>query len=202
MISVRCFSIKQVVGLSKNRGNMYSTFRRGVNFLFKKNLLITNSISSGGFMAIGDMVQQEFEFQSKVLLKRYDWARLGRMFIVGTLMGPMHHYYYVYLDKIIPKVNLKTVFQKILCDQLFASPATILCFFYGMGILESKSFSDSAAEISQKFKYVYTGDCLYWPPIQFVNFYYLPTQYRVFYINAATMIFNIFLSYMKHYDQH
>lgn len=141
-------------------------------------------------------------------------------------MGPMHHYYYVYLDKIIPKVNLKTVFQKILCDQLFASPATILCFFYGMGILESKSFSDSTAEISQKFKYVYTvsnlltlnyyfllfmllkhfflfqGDCLYWPPIQFVNFYYLPTQYRVFYINAATMIFNIFLSYMKHYDQH
>lgn len=90
------------------------------------------------------------------------------MFIVGTLMGPMHHYYYVYLDKIIPKVNLKTVFQKILCDQLFASPATILCFFYGMGILESKSFSDSTAEISQKFKYVYTVSNLLTP-----NYYFL-----------------------------
>lgn len=77
------------------------------------------------------------------------------MFIVGTLMGPMHHYYYIYLDKVLPRADLKTVFKKIICDQLIASPATILCFFYGMGILESKTFSKSTAEIYEKFRYVY-----------------------------------------------
>lgn len=101
-------------------------------------------------------------------------------------MGPMHHYYYVYLDKIIPKVNLKTVFQKILCDQLFASPATILCFFYGMGILESKSFSDSTAEISQKFKYVYTVSNLLTPNYYFFAVYVAQTFFFCFRVIVYT----------------
>ncbi|KOB68623.1 putative pmp22 peroxisomal membrane protein [Operophtera brumata] len=58
---------------SRNR----SYFHRGVKFFFKKNLLFTNSITSGGCMALGDMIQQEFEYQSKHIEKRYDWARLG-----------------------------------------------------------------------------------------------------------------------------
>ncbi|CAG4941976.1 unnamed protein product [Parnassius apollo] len=153
-------------------------------------------------MGIGDLIQQEIEYQYQVLPKRYDWARTGRMLLVGTLMGPMHHYYYVYLDKVLPSADIKTVTKKIICDQVFASPATIICFFYGMGVLENKTLGLTTEEFKHKFKYVYMGDCLFWPPVQFLNFYYLPTHYRVFYINIATMIFNIFLSFIKHYDQH
>ncbi|KAJ8731959.1 hypothetical protein PYW08_014689 [Mythimna loreyi] len=179
----------------------HSIFHRGVIFFFKKNLLLTNSVTSGLCMAIGDLVQQECEYQTKVLPQRYDWGRTARMFSVGVAMGPLHHVYYVQLDRILPKADLKTVAKKILCDQAFASPLTILCFFYAMGGLEQKSFIEITSEVQKKFLYAYTGDCMYWPPVQFVNFYFLPTQYRVVYINVATMIFNIFLSFVKHYDQ-
>ncbi|XP_013187761.2 mpv17-like protein 2 [Amyelois transitella] len=202
MFSKGCIRVKQTLNLLQTHRRPLSTFRRGVNFFFKKNLLFTNSITSGGFMFLGDMIQQEIEYHAKIIPYRYDWARLGRMFIVGTLVGPLHHFYYIQLDKILPQNNLKTVAMKIICDQVFASPATIVCFFYGMGVLERKSFAQSTEEIGQKFKYVYLGDWLFWPPVQFVNFYYLPTEYRVFYINIATMVFNVFLSYMKHFDQH
>lgn len=37
-----------------------------------------------------------------------------------------------------------------------------------------------------------------WPATQFINFYYLPVKYQVFYINAVTMLYNVFLSYIKH----
>lgn len=77
------------------------------------------------------------------------------MFLVGTAMGPLHHYYYIYLDKVMPNADFKTVAKKIACDQMFASPATIICFFYGMGILENKALKQSTSEIGQKFKYVY-----------------------------------------------
>lgn len=77
------------------------------------------------------------------------------MFIVGTVMGPLHHYYYTYLDKMLPYANVKTVVKKIACDQLFASPATLLCFFYGMGFLEKKTFDQCTLEVKQKFIYVY-----------------------------------------------
>lgn len=70
-------------------------------------------------------------------------------------MGPLHHYYYLYLDKLMPKSDMKTVFKKVMCDQLFASPATILCFYYGMGLLETKTLAESTDEIRQKFPYVY-----------------------------------------------
>ncbi|CAG4937978.1 mpv17-like protein 2 [Colias croceus] len=201
MITSRGFKISQVVNLFKVQSRGKSTFNRGVHFFFKKNLLFTNSITSGGFMVLGDLIQQEIEFHGNLLPSRYDWARTARMFIIGTCMGPLHHFYYIYLDKFLPHTDLKTVGKKILNDQLLASPATILCFFYGLGFLEGKKISESTEEIKEKMAYVYIGDCLFWPPIQFINFYYLPTQYRVFYINIATMVYNVFLSFMKHYDQ-
>lgn len=77
------------------------------------------------------------------------------MLIVGGMLGPMHHYYYIKLDKLIPKVNLKTVFIKIAADQLVCAPLTILFFFYGMGVLENKTIDEISHEIQHKFKYVY-----------------------------------------------
>ncbi|XP_063379544.1 mpv17-like protein 2 [Cydia fagiglandana] len=183
--------------------SIHSAFNRGIAVLFNpRNLLVTNSLTSGLFMFLGDLAQQEFEYRSKQLKKRYDWARSARMLTVGMLMGPFHHYYYVYLDKVLPRADIKTVLKKIACDQLFASPATILFFFIGMGLLEKKNTEQTKDEIAYKFKYTYIGDCLFWPPVQFINFYFLPTKYRVFYINGATMLFNVFLSYIKHFDQH
>ncbi len=50
---------------------------------------------------------------------------------------------------------------------------------------------------------IYYGqfDWCIWPPTQYVNFVYVPTKYRVLYVNGITVIWDVFLSYMKHYDE-
>lgn len=83
MFRLQCYKNVKKSIQSINSGNRkMSLFSRGINFFFKKNLLLTNSITSGGFMAIGDLVQQEMEYQSHILPQRYDWGRASKFIII------------------------------------------------------------------------------------------------------------------------
>ena len=42
-------------------------------------------------------------------------------------------------------------------------------------------------------------DWCIWPPSQYINFRWVPQAYRVLYVNVVTVIWDIFLSYIKHY---
>ena len=80
---------------------------------------------------------------------------LGRMFAVGLSQGPPHHYWYMYLDRILPKADLRTIALKIIMDQIFAAPFFAITFFFGMGILEDKRTSECWNEFVRKFPAVY-----------------------------------------------
>ncbi|KAK9889836.1 hypothetical protein WA026_007202 [Henosepilachna vigintioctopunctata] len=151
-------------------------------------------------MCLGDLIQQEIEFQTNKLSKRYDFNRLGRMFLVGLAFGPVHHYYYIKLNKYLPERNVNTIFKKIMLDQFFMGPICIACFFTCLGALEWKSLNEINMEIKKKFIGVYLMDWCLWPPTQFINFYFVPVRYQVLYINLVTVLYDVFLSYMKHKD--
>lgn len=77
------------------------------------------------------------------------------MFLVGLIYGPLHHYGYGWLQKVLPRRNLKTVVMKIGVDQFIISPVCIVTFFYGMGLLETKPLADINEELTTKFIDVY-----------------------------------------------
>lgn len=134
--------------LKKSATDMHSA-------LFGKYLLITNTVSSGFLMLVGDIMSQELEYQQGLLKKRYDWHRVGRMFIVGAIQGPMHHYFYGWLDRIYSGPSGTNVTKKILYDQIVMSPACIVAFFYTAGWLEGRSTRDCTDELGQKVVRVY-----------------------------------------------
>lgn len=193
-------SIPQLRNVSTTpvKKNIYHTIP---NLVFGKYLLHTNIISSGVLMWLGDICQQELEYRQGKIKKRYDYGRMARMFVVGLGLGPLHHYYYLYIAKVMPKRNLSTVAIKIGLDQFIMSPTCIVTFFYSMGILELKPMVKINEEIKNKFVDVYVMDWCLWVPTQFINFYFVPVKYQVLYINAVTMLYNIFLSFIKHRDQ-
>ncbi|XP_059612219.1 mpv17-like protein 2 [Phlebotomus argentipes] len=175
-----------------------ATYRRIWGSLFGKYLLLTNTVSSGILMGLGDVMSQEIEYRTQLIDKRYDWKRIGQMFLVGCLGGPFHHVFYKWMDNMLPKADVLTSVKKILLDQAIFSPFCIVTFFYSAGLLETKTLRECNQELREKFLTVYLADWTIWPVAQFLNFYFLPPQYRVLYINVVTMFYNVFLCYVKH----
>merc|ERR1712018_573196 len=127
-----------------------------------------------------------------------DWRRSGTMFTIGLVIGPGIHYWYRFLDKILPTTQIKSVGSKVLLDQLGASPVLYYAFFISGGMLDGHSYTDSWQEFKDKFLMVYKVDWAFWPAAQFMNFYYVPARLRVMYVSVATLFWNVFLSYVRY----
>ena len=121
---------------SKLRVSLFRVWRAS----FGKHLLLTNTVSSGGFFVLGDAIQQRVEMTQNPGQK-FDVRRCSRLGLVGLTQGPPHHYWYVYLDKFLPGKAYGVVMKKILADQVFAAPFFAITFIFGAGLMEGNSLS-------------------------------------------------------------
>lgn len=128
------------------------------NRIMTKHLLLFNTFSSGVLMMFGDIAAQALEQKLGEKTDGYDVKRITRMTIVGTLQGPMHHFYYGWIDKVMPKNDGQNVFKKIMMDQFFASPLFIVSYFYPASLMEGMTVNESTEEFQSKFWTVYKAD--------------------------------------------
>uniref|UniRef100_A0A1I7RR03 Mpv17-like protein 2 n=1 Tax=Bursaphelenchus xylophilus TaxID=6326 RepID=A0A1I7RR03_BURXY len=155
--------------------------------LTSKYMLFVNTITTTTLFGAADLVEQQFVNGS------IDWKRAA-----GLFLGPMNHGWYKLLDVLIKGPNSpKTVFQRVLAD--FAVIPFFACpFMTYLGFLEGKTLRQCLHEYAHKFPTLVTFDASFWPPVQTVNFIFVPRTYRVLYVNVVQFFYNCFLTYMKH----
>ncbi|CAO1425165.1 unnamed protein product [Diamesa serratosioi] len=164
-----------------------------IGLIFGKYLLLTNTVSSGILMFLGESLAQKLKSKDDQI----DFDTVKQMTVVGISQGPLHHFIYHWVERFLPGTSMKMIMGKILTDQALISPLCIGHYFYAAGLLEGKTVTECTKTVESKFFTVYIADWCIWPIAQFFNFYYVPLQYRVLYINAITMFYNVFLCYVK-----
>ncbi|XP_014883725.1 mpv17-like protein 2 [Poecilia latipinna] len=144
-------------------------------------LLLTNTLSGGLMLSLGDILQQTRENRREPGRVR-DWKRTGK----GRADGRPGASLAQHLDFHDPKWGLWL---------------TLVWFCTGMDLLQGRSLSDGWAEFRGKFWEFYKMDWCVWPAAQAINFYFLSPKFRVVYINFVTLGWDTYLSYLKHRDE-
>ena len=173
------------------RARLRETNRR----LFTKYLLITNLTISTTFSGLGDYLEQVLEITAGY---KNDWDRLRTLKLASTGLpvGLVCHYWFIFLDRKITGRTGKFLIKKILLDQLIGSPLYIIAFFITIGFWDSwsKKFKE---ELFSKATDIYIAEWIR-PPIQAINFYILPTKYRLLYDSIVSLGFDMYTSYVTH----
>jgi protein Mpv17 len=88
------------------------------NDLFGKYLLVTNTVSSGFLMYFGEYFAQKIDKHRNGGEKDFDREKMKQLAVVGLSQGPLHHYTYLWMERLLPGNAGKTVGKKILSDQV------------------------------------------------------------------------------------
>lgn len=160
------------------------------NDALDKKPLITKSMTSLVGWALGDLIAQKFIGKAA-----FDLSRFLRLSAFGALYhGPSGHYFYNWLDRKIDGKGPKVVATKVLIDQVFWCPIFMSVFFTYLGLVSGDSLSVIGSKINADLLNACKGSWKVWPLVHAINFRFIPTKLRLFYINVVQIFFNVFLS--------
>ncbi|KAL2038239.1 hypothetical protein N7G274_008888 [Stereocaulon virgatum] len=157
--------------------------------------LLTQSITTAMLFATGDvMAQQAVE---KVGSDRHDFARTGRMALYGgCIFGPAATTWFAFLARRIniPNRPNLTIAARVLTDQSVFATTNMFCFLSSMAIMEG---SDPKEKLKSTYVEALKKNWMVWPPVQAINFKFVPLEHRVLVVNVVSLGWNCYLSYVN-----
>lgn len=178
--------------------NVLSKLNNTVQKVFSdKFLLYTNVGISFSLSGLGDVIEQHYEILTDKQPK-WDVVRTRNMCCSGASVGIVCHYWYKYLDRLVPGYTIRIVLKKIVLDQVIGSPLYISTFFLTLGCIEGASLSEIIEDAKGKALKLYVAEWMIWPPAQFINFYLLSTKYRVLFDNTISLGYDVYTSKVVH----
>lgn len=187
--------------------------------------LITKSLTSSCIMSISDVMCQEVVAKSKAKTNmnanpdedkrqqqqhqsssKLDTRRVLDVAIVGAIWsGPVTHYWYIILEKmygvIAKAANIQRpeigLIVKLILDSIIFSSVTITGYFTIRSILEGTGLTGAKEKLTTRFFATLFGAWRFWPMANAVNFWFVPMQFRVLYMNVVSLFWTGWLTYVN-----
>ena len=92
-----------------------TSVRHGGRLLFSDRLLLyTNTGLSAGLSVAGDVMEQNLQHVKDGSGKKWDKIRTFHMAASGLAVGPVAHFWYLYLDRWFPGRNAASLLKKVI----------------------------------------------------------------------------------------
>jgi len=195
--AIRCWVDKHPV---KSSALMYGTMYTLAEVSQQKissSITSTNSSPSSSSLSPAASLAASSS-KSSLASHSLDVSSVKRYAIMGTFVfPPLLTRWYSWLDGRFPCTSGAVVSKKLLLDQFIFTPWVVVIFYVGMAWLEGKQGQDRWLELQQKGVTTFLLDCLFWLPVQFMNFMFIPPWLRVGFIGVMTFLWLNVLAYIK-----
>lgn len=159
--------------------------------------VLTKAITSGILSALGNLLSQHIEQRrkSKSSAKNVDLVALLRFASYGLFFtGPLSHYFYLFLENVIPSSTPMAGLRRLLLERLIVAPAFLFLFFIVMNFLEGKDLNSLNKKLKDSYWSALKMNWKVWTPFQFINVNYIPVQFRVLFANMVAFFWYTYLS--------
>lgn len=170
-----------------------------IKVLATKYPMIRGMVSYSLIWPTSSIIQQSIEGKT---WGSYDWWRCLRFSLYGGLFVAPTLYGWVKISSAMwPVTSFRTAVIKAAVEQISYTPAAMTCFFFIMSLLEMKTAREALAEVRNKVPPTYKVAVCVWPFLATINFSLIPERNRVLFISICSLMWTIFLAYMKHLEK-
>ncbi|XP_055618532.1 mpv17-like protein [Toxorhynchites rutilus septentrionalis] len=163
--------------------------------VFKNHPILKGMVTYSIIWPTGSLIQQTMEGKN---WRTYNYQQCLNFAIFGTFyVAPTLYGWVKISSQMWPVMNLKMGLTKAIVEQFSYGPFAGVSFFFGMSLLERKTFDQAVQEVRTKFPDTYKVGICVWPVIQTINFALIPEHNRVPFVSICSLLWTTFLAYMK-----
>ena len=202
---------KQNLNQNQNQKMLRQVWRRYTDSMAKRPVM-TNMITSGESMTLGDTVAQTVELSRSnkpLVWSNYDRTRTAIACGWNTLLfTPLFFVWFRRLDRWFPGTSLTTVLKKVSLNQcVVAVPvnAGFLTFTTSVEqLLGNKKFNPSKVfervetQLTEDLPGLFLRSCMLWFPVNMLNFLYVPATFRVVPTIFVSTVWSVHMSLTAH----
>ncbi|CAN7057966.1 hypothetical protein IGI04_015354 [Brassica rapa subsp. trilocularis] len=154
--------------------------------------LRTKAITAGVLAGCSDAIAQKIAG-----VKKIQFRRLFLLMLYGLCYGgPFAHYFHKLMDALFKgKKDNTTVAKKVLLEQLTSSPWNNFLFmsYYGL-VVEGRPWKLVKQKVGKDFSTIQLTAWKFWPIVGWINYQYVPLQFRVLFGSFIASCWSIFLN--------
>ncbi|KAK9504362.1 hypothetical protein O3M35_010712 [Rhynocoris fuscipes] len=147
------------------------------------------AVQVAGILGLGDVVAQKL-----IIKQKFDAQRTLRFMSTGLFLGPSIHAWFLVLEKLYGR-SKKVAIYKMVTDQLIFAPTMLATMFTYIKLVNGANKQQLKKSLKEEYPKLLLDNYKIWPAAQFLNFYLIPVQFRVVFLQSLAVFWNAYISW-------